>query len=87
MTKKEILDAIHGKMIISCQAVEGEPLYVEEKSIMYLMARAAKQAGTPAIRTSSIRDVIVIKEETGLPVIDPVMAEGLFAYFEYLRKK
>lgn len=39
MTKKEILDAIHGKMIISCQAVEGEPLYVEEKSIMYLMAR------------------------------------------------
>ena len=36
---------------------------------MYLMARAAKQAGTPAIRTSSIRDVIAIKEETGLPVI------------------
>mgnify|MGYP000575828622 CR=1 FL=1 len=69
ITKKEILDAIHGKMIISCQAVEGEPLYVEEKSIMYLMARAAKQAGTPAIRTSSIRDVIAIKEETGLPVI------------------
>ena len=69
MIKKEILDAIHGKMIISCQAVKGEPLYVEEKSIMYLMARAAKQAGTPAIRTSSIRDVIAIKEETGLPVI------------------
>ena len=42
---------------------------MEEKSIMYLMARAAKQAGTPAIRTSSIRDVIAIKEETGLPVI------------------
>lgn len=36
---------------------------------MYLMARAAKQAGTPAIRTSSIRDVEAIKEETGLPVI------------------
>ena len=68
MTKKEILDAIHGKMIISCQAVEDEPLYVEEKSIMYLMARAAKQAGTPAIRTSSIRDVIAIKEETGLTI-------------------
>ena len=61
ITKKDILDAIHGKMIISCQAVEDEPLYVEEKSIMYLMARAAKQAGTPAIRTSSIRDVIAIQ--------------------------
>ena len=58
MTKKELLDAIYGQMIISCQAVKGEPLYVEEKSVMYLMARAAKQAGTPAIRTSSIRDVI-----------------------------
>ena len=33
------------------------------------MARAAKMAGSPAIRTSSIRDVIAIKEETGLPVI------------------
>ena len=31
ITKKEILDAIHGKMIISCQAVEDEPLYVEER--------------------------------------------------------
>ena len=69
MTKQEILDAIHGKMIISCQAIPGEPLYMEEDSIMYLMARAAKRAGTPAIRTSSIRDVVAIKEETGLPVI------------------
>ena len=69
MTKQEILDAIHGKMIISCQASPGEPLYMEDDSIMYLMARAAKRAGTPAIRTSSIRDVVAIKEETGLPVI------------------
>lgn len=69
MTKQEILDAIHGKMIISCQAIPGEPLYLEDDSIMYLMARAAKRAGTPAIRTSSIRDVAAIKKETGLPVI------------------
>ena len=55
MTKKELLDAIHGQMIISCQAVKGEPLYVEEKSIMYLMARAAKQAGTPAASVMSSR--------------------------------
>lgn len=69
MNKRELLDRIRGQMIISCQAVEGEPLYVEERSVMYLMARAAKMAGTPAIRTSSVRDVIAIKEETGLPVI------------------
>lgn len=69
MTKQEILDAIHGKMIVSCQAIPGEPLYMEDDSVMYLMARAAKRAGTPAIRTSSIRDVAAAKKETGLPVI------------------
>ena len=69
MTKQELFDCVKGKVIVSCQAVPGEPLYVEEKSIMYLMARAAKRAGTPMIRTSSIRDVVAIKEETGLPVI------------------
>lgn len=69
MEKNEFLRLIRGKMIVSCQAVYGEPLYVEEKSVMYLMARAAKMAGSPAIRTSGIRDILAIKEETGLPVI------------------
>ena len=68
-TKKEILDSIKGGLIISCQALPGEPLYVEEKSIMYLMARAAKRAGAKCIRTNSARDVREIKAETGLPVI------------------
>ena len=27
-----------------------------------------------------------LEKETGLPVIDPVLAEGMFAYFEYLRR-
>lgn len=82
MKKEEFFEQIKGKVIVSCQAVKGEPLYVEEKSIMYLMARAAKQAGTPAIRTSSIRDVVAIKEETGLPVIGliKVKYEGFESY-------
>ncbi len=75
MMKQEFFKRIRGKVIVSCQAVPGEPLYVEEKSIMYLMARAAKRAGAPAIRTSSIRDVIAIKEETGLPVIGLVKVQ------------
>ncbi|MDE7015311.1 MAG: N-acetylmannosamine-6-phosphate 2-epimerase [Kineothrix sp.] len=82
MRKETFFEQIKGKVIVSCQAVPGEPLYVEEKSIMYLMARAAKQAGTPAIRTSSIRDVIAIKEETGLPVIGliKIKYEGFESY-------
>lgn len=74
MKKQELFDVIKGNVIVSCQALPDEPLYVEEKSIMYLMARAAKQAGTPAIRTNSVRDVIAIKEETGLPVIGLIKA-------------
>lgn len=69
MSKQELFDLLKGNVIVSCQALPGEPLYVEDKSIMYLMARAAKAAGSPAIRTSSIRDVKDIKEETKLPVI------------------
>lgn len=68
-SKKEILESIKGNLIVSCQALPNEPLYVSEKSIMYIMARAAKQAGARCIRTSSIRDVLAIKEETNLPVI------------------
>lgn len=79
---KNFLDAVHGRMIVSCQAVKGEPLYVEEKSVMDLMARAAKMAGAPAIRTSGIRDVAAVKEETGLPVIGLVKVryEGYESY-------
>ena len=69
MDKNSLLESIRGKMIVSCQAVKGEPLYLENGSIMYLMARAAKMAGSPAIRTSSIEDVKAVKKETGLPVI------------------
>lgn len=69
MTKQELFQQIKGQVIVSCQALPGEPLYVKEKSVMYLMARAAKKAGAAAIRTNSVRDVIAIRKETGLPVI------------------
>lgn len=42
MDKEKLLKEIKGKLIVSCQALEGEPLYIENSSIMPLMARAAK---------------------------------------------
>ena len=75
MTKEELFELMKGTVIVSCQAIPGEPLYVKEGSIMYLMARAARQAGAKMIRTSSARDIRAIKEETGLPVIGLIKRE------------
>ena len=68
MTKEELFAIMKGTIIVSCQATPGEPLYDPVRSVMPLMARAAKQAGAKMIRTSSVRDIIGIKEETGLDV-------------------
>ncbi len=75
MTKEELFQLMKGTIIVSCQATPGEPLYAPERSVMPLMARAAKQAGAKMIRTSSVRDIIGIKEETGLPVIGLIKRE------------
>lgn len=75
MTKEELFEIMHGEIIVSCQATPGEPLYDPERSLMPYMARAARQAGAKMIRTSSVRDIIGIKEETGLPVIGLIKRE------------
>lgn len=82
MEKQKFFENIKGKLIVSCQALPGEPLYVEEKSVMYLMARAAKMAGAAAVRTNGVRDVIAIRKETNLPVIGliKVRYEGYDSY-------
>ena len=75
MTKEELFELMHGEIIVSCQATPGEPLYDPDRSLMPYMARAARQAGAKMIRTSSVRDIIGIKEETGLPVIGLIKRE------------
>lgn len=83
MDKEKLLKEIKGKLIVSCQALEGEPLYIEDSSVMPLMARAAKQAGAAAIRTNGVRDVIGIKEETNLPIIG-IIKKGYEGYEQYI---
>ena len=75
MTKEQLFEIMKGQIIVSCQATPGEPLYDPERSVMPLMARAAKLAGARMIRTSSARDIAGIKEETGLPVIGLIKRE------------
>lgn len=67
MTNKEILEQIKGGLIVSCQALETEPLY--DSYIMSKMAWAAYLGGAVGIRANTVVDIKAIKEKVDLPVI------------------
>lgn len=62
-----VLEKIKGGLIVSCQALENEPLY--SSHIMMRMARAAQMGGAVGIRANTPQDCKEIKENVDLPLI------------------
>ncbi|MFD2044536.1 N-acetylmannosamine-6-phosphate 2-epimerase [Ornithinibacillus salinisoli] len=67
MEKTQLLEQIKGKLIVSCQALEDEPLHGPH--IMARMAMAADVGGAVAIRANGSDDISAIKHATKLPII------------------
>lgn len=62
-----ILGGLKGGLIVSCQALEDEPLHGAQ--IMAAMARAAVQGGAVGIRANSPADIAAIRAAVDLPII------------------
>ncbi|WP_318370153.1 N-acetylmannosamine-6-phosphate 2-epimerase, partial [Enterobacter sp.] len=62
-----MLEQIKHKLVVSCQALENEPLH--SPFIMSRMALAAAQGGAAGIRANSVADIEAIKATVSLPVI------------------
>lgn len=64
---REKIKALEGKLIVSCQALEDEPLH--SSYIMSRMAYAAYVGGASGIRANSVVDIREIKKTVSLPII------------------
>lgn len=67
VNKQDILHKIKGGLIVSCQALEDEPLH--SSYIMSRMAYATMLGGAVGIRANGVADIRQIKETVDLPII------------------
>lgn len=63
----QLIETIRGKLIVSCQALEHEPLH--SSFIMGRMARAAAEGGARGIRANTPEDIAEIQKNVDLPII------------------
>ena len=76
--KVSLFSRIEGGLVVSCQALEDEPLHSDE--IMARMAEAAMIGGAVGIRCNGVEDTKAIRAKVDLPVIGlwKVGREGVY---------
>lgn len=67
MDKKDLLLTIKNRLIVSCQARKGWPMYGE--NIMSAFGKAAEKGGAVAIRATGPENISAIKEATNIPIL------------------
>lgn len=67
MKNVSLFDQMRGGLIVSCQALENEPLH--SSFIMARMAAAAEMSGAAGIRANTVPDIMEIRKTVSLPMI------------------
>lgn len=82
-----MLEKVKSGLIVSCQALENEPLHSSE--IMSRMALAAEYGGACGIRANSVADILAIKSVVDLPVVGIIKRdyEGSNVYITPTRRE
>ena len=87
---EQLISALRGRLIVSCQAPEGTPLH--GSSFMAAMARAAEVGGAAGVRANGPDDIRAIKAAVPLPIIgiykirDPEFEPYITPTFEAARE-
>lgn len=68
-----MIERLRNQLIVSCQALPGEPLH--GSTIMARMAIAAKEGGASGIRANGIEDIQAIQAVVDLPIIGIIKRE------------
>lgn len=63
----DVLQAIRGRLVVSCQAYPGEPM--NTPATMRAVALAVVDGGAAGLRVQGIQDIVAIRAAVGLPLI------------------